>query len=467
LCDGNDGIIRRGSKRRWRWRRWVRRGLWQIWHRDVNGWNGVTSAALPSSLGTAYRVRAEADGTRLKVWRDDGAGGPFALVFDEASMPNYDGTHVRFLAAEDTEVSFDDIRILADTKQTVYDYTHRSNNELATMMRNGSSTTDYTFDAWGRMAVESLASGHTRTYSWTAANLLAGVDHSDPTKTDVNYTYTPGDLKRVWRFEDGTLQQAYEWDAGFTVLSEAHNDGSGSFPLTKTYVPGLAEIMGDETDLDTLGAPEVRHLTHDHLGSTRGAYGSTGTQLASFEFTPYGMPYAFAGPADLTQLYTGHDYDRVTGQYYAPFRYLSPGTGRWLKQDPLGMIDGPNMYGYVLGNPVNFLDPAGTHLYFRGGVRGMRPHKHDDDRKREPLTPEERLRRGVSFLEAIRKLMEALHLPTFTPPADDIADAAMEIGDKYRDRVNEALDLPDAPPDRPFDDGDLLLPPGIEPDDCE
>jgi len=64
-------------------------------------------------------------------------------------------------------------------------------------------------------------------------------------------------------------------------------------------------------------------------------------------------------PTDLTQLYTGHDYDRVTGQYYAPFRYLSPGTGRWLKQDPLGMIDGPNMYGYVLGNPVNRTDPLG------------------------------------------------------------------------------------------------------------
>jgi len=40
-------------------------------------------------------------------------------------------------------------------------------------------------------------------------------------------------------------------------------------------------------------------------------------------------------------------------------RYYNPTTGRWLKPDPLGMVDGPNMYAYVNNNPTNLIDPWG------------------------------------------------------------------------------------------------------------
>ena len=33
-----------------------------------------------------------------------------------------------------------------------------------------------------------------------------------------------------------------------------------------------------------------------------------------------------------------------------------------MKRDPLGMIDGPNMYGYVGGNPVMYSDPDGRFI---------------------------------------------------------------------------------------------------------
>jgi RHS repeat-associated protein len=40
-------------------------------------------------------------------------------------------------------------------------------------------------------------------------------------------------------------------------------------------------------------------------------------------------------------------------------RYNDPEIGRWLTQDPLGMIDGPNMFAYVGNNPLNWVDPYG------------------------------------------------------------------------------------------------------------
>ena len=61
----------------------------------------------------------------------------------------------------------------------------------------------------------------------------------------------------------------------------------------------------------------------------------------------------------LTVGYTGHRWDAAIGHYYAPFRYYNPQTARWNMRDPLGMVDGPNVYAYVAGNPVNYVDTLG------------------------------------------------------------------------------------------------------------
>ncbi|NIR43622.1 MAG: hypothetical protein GWN83_06395 [Gemmatimonadetes bacterium] len=65
--------------------------------------------------------------------------------------------------------------------------------------------------------------------------------------------------------------------AGFTLLAELRDHGSG-YELDKTYVPGLAEVVG--TDPATNGA--FRYLTHDHLGSTRGVFDANKASAGMF-----------------------------------------------------------------------------------------------------------------------------------------------------------------------------------------
>lgn len=66
------------------------------------------------------------------------------------------------------------------------------------------------------------------------------------------------------------------------------------------------------------------------------------------------------GAADLnSQQYTARENDG-TGLYYYRQRYYSPGTARFISEDPIGWASGQtNAYAYVNGNPVQFKDPSG------------------------------------------------------------------------------------------------------------
>ena len=40
-------------------------------------------------------------------------------------------------------------------------------------------------------------------------------------------------------------------------------------------------------------------------------------------------------------------------------RDYDPTTGRYIQGDPLGLVDGPSVYGYALQNPGRYVDPTG------------------------------------------------------------------------------------------------------------
>ena len=44
-------------------------------------------------------------------------------------------------------------------------------------------------------------------------------------------------------------------------------------------------------------------------------------------------------------------------------RDYDPTTGRYIQADPLGLVDGASVYGYVRANPGRYIDPRGeSHL---------------------------------------------------------------------------------------------------------
>ena len=98
-----------------------------------------------------------------------------------------------------------------------------------------------------------------------------------------------------------------------------------------------------------------RYLHADRLGSVVATTNSAGA-VTAYAYGPYGEPQTWAGSRFR---YTGQLALPEAQLYHYRARAYDPMLGRFLQTDPIGYGDGPNIYAYVHGDPVNGTDPSG------------------------------------------------------------------------------------------------------------
>jgi RHS repeat-associated protein len=128
-------------------------------------------------------------------------------------------------------------------------------------------------------------------------------------------------------------------------------------PLVLT-VRGYGGLPVAEVMPVTNAQPEtVVYYHHDVGGSTVAGTQAGVASAEAYTYGEFGTP--FAG-GSLVYLFKGYRYDTETGLYYVNARYYSPGLGRFLQPDPIGIGGGANLYAYVGNDPINLTDPLGT-----------------------------------------------------------------------------------------------------------
>lgn len=133
--------------------------------------------------------------------------------------------------------------------------------------------------------------------------------------------------------------------------------------MSNVVTEPMAEVSATLGDLasTTPASGTARYYAFDQLGSTRGVWSASKVAVGSYGFDPYGDELAHAGGAlsSLAGAYTGKPWDASAKLFHFPYRQYSPDTVRWTTRDPLGMVDGPNLYNYVQSSPIQLVDPLG------------------------------------------------------------------------------------------------------------
>ena len=169
-----------------------------------------------------------------------------------------------------------------------------------------------------------------------------------------------GRNRRVGKKINGVLTQGFLYQDQLNPIAEL--DGSGNIKTRFVY-----GSRSNTPDYMIKGGQTYRIIS-DHLGSPRLVIDiATGNVEQRLDYDTFGTITRDTNPGFQPFGFAGGIYDPHTKLVRFGARDYDPVTGRWTTKDPIGFEGGDtNLYGYVLADPVNGVDPEG--LFFRFSV---------------------------------------------------------------------------------------------------
>jgi RHS repeat-associated protein len=233
---------------------------------------------------------------------------------------------------------------------TLHSYsTDPNSNHL--LSQGGAQTVNYSYDAAGNLT-------HDGTYSHSynaAGRRIAST--STATGQATRYGYDALGQRITKTLNGNTVQYFYDEQGHLT----GEYDGTGQLIQEIVWLGDLPIAVLKPSTATT----EVYYIHADHLGTPRKITRPVDNKAVwSWEPEAFGNSLPDQNPSGLGNFvfslrFPGQYYDKENGLFYNYFRDYDPKTGRYIESDPIGLNGGINTYGYVSGNPVNWIDPTG------------------------------------------------------------------------------------------------------------
>lgn len=207
----------------------------------------------------------------------------------------------------------------------------------------------YEYDADGRLARRSEPGGQVQ-YHYDVFGNLRTVLLADGIAIDY---VIDGLNRRVGKKVNGVLAKGWLYTDQIRPVAELDGDGA----LTTRFVYGTGRGAPDYM----IRAGTMYRFVLDQVGSVRLVIDAgTGQVVHRLDYDPFGRVMLDSNPGFQPFGFAGGLYDIQTGLVRFGARDYDPETGRWTARDPIGFRGGDtNLYGYVIGDPINATDAFG------------------------------------------------------------------------------------------------------------
>ena len=197
-------------------------------------------------------------------------------------------------------------------------------------------TTEYKYDPFGRR-IAKIHNGTTTLFHWDGDVLSAESDANGTT----HYIFEPDTFEPVAQFNSAPLRPQ-------TPLT---------FRDYTYYTPEIDPLNQEPTPQEYL--PDSLAYFHlDHLGTPIEMVDRAGKTVWEATYQAWGEVEMVSGSLKQPFRFQGQYFDEESGLHYNRFRYYDPSSGRFVSQDPIGLLGGGNLYAYV-DNPNSFVDELG------------------------------------------------------------------------------------------------------------
>lgn len=259
-------------------------------------------------------------------------------------------------------------------------------NDLHQLLDDGCSR--YIYDANGNMT-QKIREGVVTTFAYDALNRLTAVV-TDDRRVEYGYDAFNRRVTRVVKSADGessTERFLFDSQDEIGVVDE-----EGSITELRVLGSGSHAEIGAAVSLELRGVLYIP--VHDMNGNVVVVIdANSGDAVEWYRYSAFGEEAIFSpqgkAPGRSTVgncwRFQSKRVDEVAGLVFFGQRVYDPGIGRWTTADPLGPVDGPNLYAYSRNNPLRYKDPLGLQ-----SIRLQpRHHLQEQSKEAEPIDDED------------------------------------------------------------------------------
>ncbi|BBE72967.1 putative deoxyribonuclease RhsA [Pleomorphomonas sp. SM30] len=283
------------------------------------------------------------------------------------------------------------------TTTETYAYT-AGTNRLATVKTGATTLRSFAYDAEGSVTSDTRA-GLVYTYTYDPLNRLR-MTRQDGTQVGVNV------YDGASRLSTRTITNL---DTANGTVHYVHLLGGGGD--LDALMPGMGVVMGglgNRVLAEIDGATGVTSREYIWLGDRVIAVAPTGAAAGTLywvttdhlarpvqmtsgskavvwrvKYGPFGELIEKTGSAGLNARFPGQWFQLENGLSWNWHRHYDASLGRYVQPDPLGLVDGPSVYGYVRQNPMGGVDPEGL-IVLPPDPEGLPPDWVPDPNHKDP-----------------------------------------------------------------------------------